>query len=149
MKSNIVIGLVATLVLFGCGDKQSSPSADSAKSGAAKSTAPPAGFEKSQLQFAFGDNGDPGRAEMTVEDVVKPFIDKGVGKWSKLSETEWMLDVNTEDKVTNKKANMRLVFDKQAQLKGDVLFKRLVADGQDASQLQIANFLTMVKQNKQ
>ena len=86
---------------------------------------------------------------MTVEEMVKPFIDKGVGTWSKLSETEFMLDLSTEDNVTNKKTNMKLVFDKQARLNGDVLFKRLVAEGQDATELQIVNFVTAMKQNKQ
>ena len=147
MKQNIIISLFAALALCGCGDKQSSTSSPS-KAAASKQTPPPAEFQKAQLQVAFGDVA-PQRVEMTVEEMVKPFIDKGVGTWSKLSETEFMLDLSTEDNVTNKKTNMKLVFDKQARLNGDVLFKRLVAEGQDATELQIVNFVTAMKQNKQ
>jgi len=149
MKFKVIVGLVAVLAFCGCSDNKTVSSESAPKSISSQAATPPAGFDKAKLFFAFGDKGDPAPSEMAVEEVTKPFIDKGVAKWSKLSETEWMLDINSEDKVTNKKSNMRLVFDKQARLNGDVLLKRLVANGEDASQQQIVNFLTMVKESKQ
>jgi hypothetical protein len=100
---------------------------------------PPPDFQKGNVQVVVPQGAATPtlhRYDFTVEQITKGYIENG-SKWSELSETEWMVTLDSEDKVTNKKSRVRFVFEKHPELKGDVLLKRVVLDGEDLSQEQI------------
>ena len=84
---------------------------------------------------------------MTVDQVVKSYADEGSAKWSKLSDTEWMITIDFLDKVTQKSDKMQFVFDKQDN--GSVLLRRIVMNGEDASQSDILTFVARIKLSQQ
>jgi hypothetical protein len=110
---------------------------------AACSASPAPEFMKAELKVALPDIGVV-PAEMTVEKMVGSFSIPG--KWSKLSATEWMLTMESEDKVTKKQSKMQWVYETQPQLNGAVLVKRLVVDGEDAGWKDIVKILAAMKQ---
>ncbi|MEI6872641.1 MAG: hypothetical protein WCL08_10200 [Verrucomicrobiota bacterium] len=108
---------------------------------------PPADFQKGNVQVIVPQGAASPilqRYDFTVEQITKPFIEKGA-KWTKLSETEWMVTLDSEDKVTNKKSKVQLVFEKHPELKGDVVLKRLLSSGEDCSQEEIYQFVMVFR----
>lgn len=130
MRKNITLCLIIAVILTGCSRAD-----------------PPPDFQKGNVQVVIPQGAATPtlkRYDFTVEQITKPLIEKGA-KWTKLSETEWMVTFNSEDKVTDKKSKLQLVFEKHTDLKGDVLLQRLVGDGEDLSQEQIYQFVTSLK----
>jgi hypothetical protein len=127
MKKNIILSLITAAIFTACSGGGSPPD-----------------FQKAKLQ-AFIPQGAAastlGHFDLTVEQMAKTFLDRAPGKWSKLSDTEYMLTLDSEDRVTKARSRMQLVFDKRPELKGDVLMSRVVIDGQDSSQEEIFQFM--------
>jgi uncharacterized protein YcfL len=129
MKKNITLIILTSLILTACSGGN-----------------PPPEFHAAQVQVAIPD-GQPSGADMTVDQVVKSYADEGSAKWSKLSDTEWMITIDFLDKVTQKSDKMQFVFDKQDN--GSVLLRRIVMNGEDASQSDILTFVARIKLSQQ
>jgi len=135
MKKNIALSILTACILTACSG--SNPSAE---------------FHAAQVQVNSTSGTDvlePSRSGLTVDQLVKSYADQGAAKWSKLSDTQWMLTVDLVDKVTQKADKIQFVLDQPAALKGDALLTRLVINGADANQSEILTFVDTQKQPKQ
>jgi hypothetical protein len=130
MKKNIILCLIIAVILTGCSRGEPSPD-----------------FQKGNVQVVIPQGAATPtlkRFDFTVEQLTKPMIEKGA-KWTKLSETEWMVTFVSEDKVTNKTSKAQLVFEKNPELKGDVLLKRVVGNGEDVTQDEIIAIVMLLR----
>jgi len=123
---NTVVSLLAVCILSACSGGSPSPE-----------------FMKAELKMDYPKVGVI-PAEITVEKMVSSFTIPG--KWSKLSDNEWMLTMDSEDKVTKKQSKMQWVYEPRPELNGAVLVKRLVINGEDASANDIVKILASMKQ---
>jgi len=151
MKTKLILTIISLLL--------------SACSGGSKSSGyvpPPDELKDARIHIDLeGFNQDGANALMGMFD--KPLFENGSGNWSKLSETDWLLTVDSVDKVTEKKNQLKLVFTKLPSTtemvyedgdlskkptpreKKEVKLSRWVVNGQDLDQTALATQFAEVK----
>ena len=104
------------------------------------SRTPPANFVSAQVRYPILNESEA--TGLTVAQMMSVIqMEGGVLSWTNLNDHEWILNSRREDKVTSKTTEVKFVLSRQQQPSGDVILSRMVVNGADESQLDIAGTL--------
>jgi len=128
MKKNIALSILTAFMLTAC-----------------SSSNPPAELLTAQIQVPQLNETsltlELSGVGLTVDQLVKPYIDKLGAKWIKLSKTQWELSIDLDDH------KMQLVF--EPSVNGYVSLTRIVDNGSDIPSSGFIEFINSQKQRQQ